>query len=287
MVGSISWARARHSSWRCPADRDRPVSATGREVAVGHRGHEVVGADGPRRQLDLEVGGLRAAVGDVRPDGAREQERLLGHVADVAAVRVEVDVAQVDAVDEDPAAGGVVEAGDELDERRLAGARGADEGHALAGRDVQVDPAQRLGGLGGVGEAHTLQLHVADPRAGLDGVGPAPASTSAWPAARRGGRARRGPGSTGRTPPTAAAAARRTGRGRAGRRSADPTSAVPWPIRRAPYQSTSALANGAQQLAAGEVDRHQLHRAQAGVAVLHGAGGEPRGVVVARGRATG
>ena len=40
------------------------------------------------------------------------------------------------------------------------------------------------------------------------------------------------------------------------------------------------LGDGRQQLAAGEVERHQLHRAQASVAVLRRAGGEPRPVVV-------
>ena len=69
-------------------------------------------------------------------DRAREQERLLGHVAEVAAVGGRSSVAQVDAVDEDPAGGRVVEAGDELDERRLAGAGGADERDDLPGRDL-------------------------------------------------------------------------------------------------------------------------------------------------------
>ena len=37
-----------------------------------------------------------------------------------------------------------VDAGDALDERRLAGAVVADEGHDLAGRDVEVDLVERL-----------------------------------------------------------------------------------------------------------------------------------------------
>ena len=55
---------------------------------------------------------------------------------------------------------------------------------------------------------------------------------------------------------------------------------MPWPMRRAPYHSVIALAIGAQQLAAGEVDRHQLHRLQPGIAIARRAGREPRGVVV-------
>ena len=79
-----------------------PRSPTGVEVAAGQRGDEVVGADGPGRRLDLGVGGVGPAVGDVVADRAREQERLLGHEAELAAVGGEVEVAQVDAVDAAP-----------------------------------------------------------------------------------------------------------------------------------------------------------------------------------------
>ena len=51
--------------------------------------------------LDLGVGGVGSAVRDVVADGAREQERLLGHVAEPAAVRAQVEVGDGDAVDED------------------------------------------------------------------------------------------------------------------------------------------------------------------------------------------
>ena len=64
--------------------------------------------------------------------GAREQERLLGHVAELAAERAQVDVAHGDAVDEHRAAVDVVEAGDQLHERRLAGTGLADQRDRLA-----------------------------------------------------------------------------------------------------------------------------------------------------------
>ena len=57
--------------------------------------------------------------------------------------------------------GRVVEAGDELDERRLAGAGGADEGDDLAGGDVEVDAAQRLEARARVGERDALEADVA------------------------------------------------------------------------------------------------------------------------------
>jgi hypothetical protein len=53
------------------------------------------------------------------------------------------------AVDEHPSLGGVVEAGDELRERRLAGARGADERQRLARGDREVDVLERSDFAGG------------------------------------------------------------------------------------------------------------------------------------------
>ena len=49
--------------------------------------------------LDLGVAGVGAAVGDVVADRAGEQERLLGHDAELAPEGAEVEVAQVVAVD--------------------------------------------------------------------------------------------------------------------------------------------------------------------------------------------
>src|SRR5207237_393731 len=70
------------------------------EVAAGQGGDELVGADGTRRLFHLFIGGVGAAVGDVVADGAREEKGLLGHVAQLLAVRGEVEVADVGAVDQ-------------------------------------------------------------------------------------------------------------------------------------------------------------------------------------------
>ncbi len=53
------------------------------------------------RGLDLGIGHVGAAVRDVGPHGVGEQEALLEHHADLAAQRIERDVAHVDAVDRD------------------------------------------------------------------------------------------------------------------------------------------------------------------------------------------
>ena len=52
--------------------------------------------------------------------------------------------AQVPAVEKDPARRGRAQAAQEVDQRRLAGARSADDGHHLAASDGQVDVLEYL-----------------------------------------------------------------------------------------------------------------------------------------------
>ncbi len=74
---------------------------------------------------------------DVLADRPAEQERLLRDDPHLRAQRRARHVAQVVAVDEHPPLGRVVEARDELGERRLAGAGRADERDGLRRRDVE------------------------------------------------------------------------------------------------------------------------------------------------------
>ena len=68
-------------------------------------------------------------------------------------------------VDRDRAATGVVEAGEELRDRGLAGARVADERDGGSRRDVEVDPVQHLGACLPVAEADVVEADVPfDPR---------------------------------------------------------------------------------------------------------------------------
>ena len=117
-------------------DRDQ-LALAGREAAaaLAHRVAEALGeppgepveTEHRRRLGDLVVARVGAREADVVGDRAREQERVLQHDAELAAVRAQVELAQVDAVGQDRALERVVEAGDELGERRLAAARLADE----------------------------------------------------------------------------------------------------------------------------------------------------------------
>ena len=124
---------------------------------MGQVGDELVGADRPGGVGDLGVGGVGPAVGDVVPDRAGEEVRLLGDEPELAPVGRQGQVAEVGAVGRDPAGGGVVEAGQQLHHRGLPGARPPDEGHRLPRPDGQVDPVEGPALTGAVVEPDTLQ----------------------------------------------------------------------------------------------------------------------------------
>src|SRR6266403_990978 len=89
-------------------------------------------------QLRLAVF-LRYAKGNVFADGVAEEECFLGNESDVAAQRVERELADGASVDENGAGLGVIDAWDQIDERCLAGASRADYGEAGACGDAEVN----------------------------------------------------------------------------------------------------------------------------------------------------
>ncbi len=100
----------------------------------------------------------RPAVADVVGDGAVQQRGILGHHGDMGAQALLRRLGDVLAVDQDPPRLYLVEAQQDVDEGRLAGAGGADEAEALARRDVEIDAMQHAAG-GAVAEAHILEAH--------------------------------------------------------------------------------------------------------------------------------
>src|SRR3546814_4095773 len=62
------------------------------------------------------------------------------------------------AVDGDATGSRIVEARDQVEDRRLAGARGADQGDGAAGRRLQADVVQRRLGAA-VGERYRFKAH--------------------------------------------------------------------------------------------------------------------------------
>ena len=88
---------------------------------------------------------------DIVHDRAGEQVRVLQHHAERAPQVRLLDLVDVDAVVADLAVLDIVEAVDQVRDRRLAGAGGADEGDLLAGLRVQLDVVQ-----------HHLLRHIAE-----------------------------------------------------------------------------------------------------------------------------
>src|ERR1700691_3933259 len=83
-------------------------------------------------------------VGDVVANRIVEENRLLGHVADLATKRSQGQIPQVVAVDADVTRGDIKKARDQIHKGGLAGTAGADQRHYLAPRDDQVDIPQHL-----------------------------------------------------------------------------------------------------------------------------------------------
>ncbi len=86
-------------------------------VAVGQLPDESIRLGGAGGGLDLLLAGVGAAVGDVRADGVGEEERIFRDQSDGGPQRVQGQLADVVAADQDGAVGDVVEARQEQGER--------------------------------------------------------------------------------------------------------------------------------------------------------------------------
>ena len=89
--------------------------------------------------LDFLVRRIEAAVADVLAHRRREEHCLLRHDANLAAQRRDGDIADVKAVDGNAARRDLVEARDQVGDRRLAGAARPDKGDHLAGFHFEAD----------------------------------------------------------------------------------------------------------------------------------------------------
>src|SRR5205807_7573843 len=87
-------------------------------------------------------------------------DEVLEHHRGSAPPLVDVDAGQVDAVGQDSAGGRLVQAGEQLDQRRLAGTVGTHDGQRPAGGDVEVEPGEDLLLVAGVVEGDTLEAKV-------------------------------------------------------------------------------------------------------------------------------
>src|SRR5207247_3542584 len=116
-------------------------------VAVLEPEHEVVDADGCGGRDDVLGRCLRPAEGDVLLHGAGEEEALLRDDPELPAQRLLRDVAQVVPVDRDPPIARVIEAREQLRDRRFAGTGVADERNSRPRRHVEIEPVKYLRAL--------------------------------------------------------------------------------------------------------------------------------------------
>ncbi len=149
--GSTAMARAMHRRCCWPPERPRALSCEAVADLVPQRRAAQALLDDVVELAALGDPLQLAAVGDVLPDRLGERVGLLEHHADALAQQVHVELGVEDAVALEQhvaldahALDEVVEAVEAADERRLAAARGADEGGDAALRDLQRDVVERL-----------------------------------------------------------------------------------------------------------------------------------------------
>ena len=143
-------------------------------VAVLQRTDKGVGPGQAGSLLNFGAGRAGAAIGDVLRHRAAEQVNVLLHDADGPAQAVQRHAAHVLAVNQDLAARHIIEAGDQVAQRRLAAAGRPDERDILARADVQINVAQDLVVVVGVLKADVVKVDAAvlhDQRLRVGGVG--------------------------------------------------------------------------------------------------------------------
>ena len=114
-------------------------------LGIGQPRDERVRLGALRRGDQFRFGRVRPSVDDVVAHRAMQQRRVLRHHADLRAQALLRRVRDVLAVDQDAAALDVVEAQQQVDDRRLARAGAADEADLLARPDVQREVVDHVG----------------------------------------------------------------------------------------------------------------------------------------------
>src|SRR6202043_1518733 len=92
---------------------------------------------------DLRLCGARSAEADILPRVGAEDHRILWHQADALAYLSRISSSQINAIDPHGSVLWVVKPQQQLENRRLTGARGADQRHRLAGRHGDRETLER------------------------------------------------------------------------------------------------------------------------------------------------
>ena len=126
-------------------------------VSFGQGGRDLVDVAEGGGAFEVLLRGVRLGVAHVAADRVREEDRILQNDAHEIAQVVEGNVADVHAVEGDPAAVDVIESHQQVDDGRLAAPRGADEGDFFTCLDFEVEVVDDLL-AGHVGEVHVLEF---------------------------------------------------------------------------------------------------------------------------------
>src|SRR5215211_1609040 len=132
-----------------------------RVVPFGQRLYKPVGVGRSGGGGDLLLGRIGLPVGDVLTNGAVEDERLLQQYSDVLTQRVEAQLAKVVAVESDNASIWIIEAQEQLRERRFSRTARADERENLAGPDLEGEIQERRALSTRINKANRVELYVA------------------------------------------------------------------------------------------------------------------------------
>lgn len=117
----------------------RAVALQNGVIALGKPHDKGMGRCHLRCLNDLLVGGIKPSVADIFHDRPRKQVGILKHHGDVAAQLIPLNMADINAVDGDGPALDIVEAVDEVRDRRLSGSCGTHEGDLLPRPRVEAD----------------------------------------------------------------------------------------------------------------------------------------------------
>src|ERR1700694_1743029 len=144
-----------YSAWASRAE----VGSSSRRIRASRMKARASGTFLPARFQDCLPVGDRAEVSesDVLRGRRLVGDVVLEHATNLAAELRGIDVFYVDAVDQNAAVDGIVEAADQLEERRLPGTIAADNGDRLSRGDGETQVGQRVLGCSWVGEADVLE----------------------------------------------------------------------------------------------------------------------------------
>ena len=115
--------------------------------------------DGFRCLHDLLVRGIQPAVAYIIHNRPGEDKAVLEHNPHLGAEGAQRHLGNILPVNQHPAAGDIVETGNQVDHRRFPGPSRADQGNRLPSLDLQAEMLQYIDAAV-IGEGHILEGHI-------------------------------------------------------------------------------------------------------------------------------